>query len=848
MSAYASRAVPAVVLALVWLAPATPAQILGNPTIVTAPRRAALAAGDMNRDGRLDLVLADGISTVTVGLGDGFGSCSLGTPVTVGSQPVAIAVADVNGDGRLDAITANAGSNNVSVLLGTGAGGFAAPTNFATGAAPNSIAVGDLNADGRPDLVTTSGAGQMSVLLNSGSGAFAAPQQYPVGGMPLAAAIGDLNADGRPDVATTSFSSGAVSVFTNNGAGALTLAGTVTISGSPQAIAVTDINRDGKADLVVSNRTFNGELIVLIGNGTAGFAPRPPVLAGRFPSAIAVGDFNADGKDDVAITGLQAAVLLGDGLGGLGSPNGVSVFPSSGVSALVAGDFDHDGRLDLVTNEDGSFDRIWLYPGVGAAFGTTVRLVETEPRAVAIADLTGDGAPDVVTANRGSSSVSVLTNNGSGGFGAAQNHPVGAAPADVALGDLNGDNRADVVTANSVANSVSVLLNNGSGGLLAPVAFAAGTGPTAVAILDANRDGRRDVAVISVGAGTAALLLGNGAGGLGAPTIISLPGGLPNALATGDFDGDGDEDLWVALFSGSSLVLLANNGAGGFAVHSVKSLPNVPLHNALGVGDVNGDGRLDAVVTGVNNTVAVLLGDGAGGFLTASILVLPLPATSPVLADVNGDGLVDIALALRDRGSIAVLLGNGTGGFAPGAPLPTVYQADVADLAAADLDADGLLDFVTGNINALSNGIAVMLGRGLVPYGTGTPGCGGMIGSSGAVAPRIGETRFGFTATNAPRNASGTLMVATAPDLLGTSALGLTFQVFLPTIITNLPMTSDASGVGFKRLPIPGSASLINARFYTQSLWAESAGNGRVCSTAFLSLVASRGLATTLRP
>lgn len=852
MSTTARRFLSAATLSLVLLAAAGRSQILGYPVILSGPRNSALASGDLNGDGYLDLAMSDRISTVRVCFGNGLGTCVAGTPITVGTTPIAIVVEDLNGDRRLDMATANFGSNNVSVLLATGSGTFGAPVSYPTAVNPNCLAVADLNADGRRDLVTTSQSGSVSVLLGNGAGSFAAATHYPAGTTVLCLAVGDWNTDGKQDVAATTFTGGTVSLLAGNGSGGLGAATPIPINGRPDAIATTDLNRDGKADLVVSNRMFQGEVIVLLGNGAGGFSAQPPVHVGQYPADLAIADFNADGKDDVVVTCDRSAVLLGDGTGALGSPNGVSASPTASPNSLAIGDLDHDGRMDLITNEDGMFDRIWVYPGVGAAFATTARLVETQPWSVAIAEMTGNSAPDVVAANRGSNSVSVLANDGAGGFAAAQHYPVGAQPTDVALGDLDGDNRADVVTANSVANTVSVLRNNGSGALLPAVSRAAGTGPFAVAVVDVNGDGRRDVVALAATSANVLVLLGDGAGGLGTATSIGLPGGgAPSAFALADLDSDGDQDIIVTLWSTAAVALLTNNGAGSFALQSVVSLGSLPVPSGIAVGDVNRDGSLDAIVTGAGGRVALLPGDGAGGFQIASLLyVLPAQASSPVLADINSDGLVDLAVAFKDLGSVSVMLGNGAGGFGLGTVFPTVVQGQPSEIAAADLNGDGAPDLVAANTTGISNAIAVLLGQGLVPFGTGTSSCAGMLGTSGATAARIGQSRFGFTVTNAPPKATGALMVAATPDVLGTTipSLGLTFQVSLPTLLLNLPLVTDAGGVGFRPLPIPLSSRLIGVRLFTQSLCVEQPGSGRACSGAFLNLVASRGLAMTVLP
>lgn len=305
--------------------------------------------------------------------------------------------------------------------------------------------------------------------------------------------------------------------------------------------------------------------------------------------------------------------------------------------------------------------------------------------------------------------------------------------------------------------------------------------------------------------------------------------------------------MWVALASTSTVALLRNVGFGSLSLHALA--PTISTPNGLAVGDVDRDGMPDMVLTGLDR-IAVFRGNGGGGFSTSTVWSLRTPPRAPVLADFNGDNRLDLAVSFPDSGLVSVMPGDGTGFVAFGAGVPTVVQAQPLSLAVADLDRDGTADLVSGNSNPISNGIAVLLGRGLLPFGFGTAGCNGMLGINGARPAKVGRADFGITTTNAPRNSSGTLMLGLAPDFAGTNLapLGLVLHVNTALPVISQAIASGVGGVGFASLPIPPNAALAGARLYPQTVWLEVPGSGRACSGAFLRLVSSRGLAIRIVP
>jgi hypothetical protein len=342
----------------------------------------SVAVGDFNGDGIPDVVVAnyggDSVS-VLLGKGDGTFTPAPNSPFTVTYDPLSIVVADFNGDGKLDLAMENGYYNGVvSIFLGNGDGTFtpAANSPITVGGpffTPGAVAAGDFNGDGIPDLVAmndnniTSQPGTMTVLLGRGDGTFAPTANSPLaaGSAPISIAVGDFNGDGISDLAVANFAGNNVTILLGVGNGTFTSAknSPIAVGSFPTAIAAGDFNGDGILDLAVTNSEYTssstGSVSVLLGNGDGTFkaATNSPITVGGDPWSVAVGDFNGDGKLDLVVVNNSddtVTILLGSGNGEFTqasiSPVGMGDFPQS----AAVGDFNGDGVSDMAVANSGS--------------------------------------------------------------------------------------------------------------------------------------------------------------------------------------------------------------------------------------------------------------------------------------------------------------------------------------------------------------------------------------------------------------------------------------------------------------------------------------------------------------
>ncbi|MDT5157624.1 MAG: hypothetical protein QOH51_1981 [Acidobacteriota bacterium] len=663
-----------------------------------------------------------------------------------GLTTVSIAAADFNGDGRPDFAATDLEGNSVAVLLNDGTGWFAAPRRFAVGTQPSSVAVADLNSDGQLDLVVTNqGSGNVSVLLGSGGGNFGPASNFAAGQDPYTVAVGDFNGDSKPDlvvgILTSSVIGGRVTVLLGDGAGSFSQAAgsPFDIDGDPSSFAIADFNSDSKPDIVIG--TFSGFYLAL-GDGTGRFSA-PTLVESRGGSGVLAADVNGDGKADLVMGSTGLVVRTGDGAGNFSAATVTNREGGRGVGTLALGDVDGDGKLDVAAAAT-----YFKGDGAGGFTPTKEYLGDNNPNSFAVGDFDGDGREDLATGGnafntRPMTNISVFRNKGGGDFEAARAadtnlvQPSGfvsvSSPFDIAHGDFNGDGREDLAVLNRQgfgfqSARATILLRDASSNFTpsASIVYFNGSSVYQIIAADFNKDGKTDIAVSATlsqpFSNVVSVSLSNGDGTFAAPNNVSAPASQPYSIAAGDFNNDTNPDIVVLGSQAGGVAVLVGNGAGGFTPSPFGVTSLGTGFDAVAVGYFGNDNLLDAVVTDSNHQrVLVTLGAGAAGAFTLP-LSFPVGGVPSAVAvgDFNSDGKTDLAVANHapnggfgegDEGSVSVLLGNGPGGN-PGFAAAVNYHVGVQpdDVVAGDFDNDGKLDLAVANQQ--SSSVSLLSGDG----------------------------------------------------------------------------------------------------------------------------------------
>ena len=771
---------------------------------------------DINRDGITDLITSNANGVISVLMGKGGGAFAVpATIATFAGGAPSIVAADFNGDGNTDVAVSVKAANSVWVYLGHGDSTFGSPSKFPTAASPAQTAVGDVNGDGRLDIVAVTATG-FSVLLGSGNGAFKSAMNTSGASGSTLLALGDVNGDGHLDVIVGNGFDTDVE-FLGLGDGHFTKTNNIIYASQIESqLQLADLDGDGHLDMVVAGNSYDPDVLDSIGvswgNGDGTFQPTEFFTAGHSELAVVVGDFNHDGTLDLAAVSSHS--------------NSVSILLNLGPKQFAI----NRGSRKFA-------------PAVSYSINPLSLAALAQPGLLAFADLNRDGRLDLAVGT--SSGVQILRNVGSGKFyapTAIENYQVSTSAYAV---PLNGDAHMDLAVE-----------THGSFGLGTTVSlYGDGTGQfpqrynpyfnaymSGFAVGDLNRDGRLDLAFIENSNQTIFTQLNSSPNGFTwGPSVENVFGG---PLVAGDFNNDGFSDF--AVVDGSNVDIYSNAGDGTYLAPRMYAAGAGPV-SAL-VADINEDGKRDLIVADhEGRQVVVLLGNGNGTFQAARYSPVQQPPSGVAVGDFNRDGKLDVAVACEK--SVEVLLGKGNGTFAPA--VSYVAARGVLSLHQASLRQDGIEDLLFTD----SMSVRVMYGNGdgtfkaPTAYSAGTNPTSLTVGDfNDDGAPDVVVLDGKSTAFELLLNLGGTRIS------LGTSAASVhlgqpvTFTVIVTASVAGaatptgtVAIKDGTKGIGFVHL-VNGKATFTTSQLglgthsITASYWETSAFNPHVSSPVTVKL------------
>jgi hypothetical protein len=619
--------------------------------------------------------------------------------------------------------------------------GLRAGSGYSVGTALTGIAVRDFDNDGRPDLVLIDNPGKgvtttIHTLRGKSDGTFQSAIDSTGTPNLSAVAAGDFNGDGRQDIAVTDSVLNVVTVLLGNGDGTFKFTQSLPTGLTPVAMDAADINGDGAIDLVIAN-LGDTTLTILTGQGNGSFTPQPTMSAGSSngPVGVVISDFNHDQIPDlaVALNTNARSILKGNGDGTFGNAITSTISGFTNPAAIKAVDFNQDGASDLIILTN---NVLFLAGKNDGSFQTPVAFAaQDHPGPLAIADLNGDGYPDLIVGNQFSNSVTVLLGDGRGGVLATKNYGA-VSPAGIGIGDFNSDGKLDLAISGTFSGqtNVQILQGDGDGNIQGAFNYVFQSGGSlgsnqGVLAADLNNDGRPDIIetdasdIKNDGNNRLTVLTNSGDYVFTKLPPTEVHAGILGGMAAARMTGSGNLDLIVAGFN--TLSVLPGMGDGTFGTPLILNIENG--FHVLAIGDFNLDGKLDVAFTRADpsdlqlRNFGVLLGKGNGTFNPLVTLGATGGVNGLTVGDFNGDGKPDIAaadvLSGGGPGEVDFFMGNGDGTFTIGAtPFVGVYPGP---MAAADLDGDGKLDLVVGNTgNGNAGSLTVLYGSGTGAFPT----------------------------------------------------------------------------------------------------------------------------------
>ncbi|CAF4008605.1 unnamed protein product, partial [Rotaria sordida] len=690
--------------------------------------------GDFNNDNKSDIIIANyGTNSISIFFGYGNGSFKDQKIYFTGydSNPRSLAIGDFNKDNYLDIAVANYGTNNIGILFGFGDGNFTNQQIYTTGpnSNPISIAIGDFNNDKNLDIVVANyGIGNIGVFLNLNNGTFTSQITYlvDVSSHLEYVTVGDLDNDNALDIITVDSNNNQVHVYTGYGNGAFAKISTFDIVGGsyPIAVAIADFNKDNQSDMAVIDYETN-KLLILEGYSLMPSTRSKMYLlkASAHPGAVAIADFNNNNQLDIVLNGYDNSgvrIMFDYNETFL---NEISYWTGnySRPQCVYAIDLNNDSQIDIVTGNLGS-SSVSVLLGYGDGNFTTAAIysagIGSMPSRIAVGDIDNDNHLDIISANKGSSSIGIFYGYGNGSFSSVTIYStaISSNPQEIAIGDIDNDNILDIVI--SVVNPGGLFFfvghNNRSFRMIEFYSTGSQSTPYSIALADFNRDNRSDVVIANAYFNEMRVLMGHGNGTFGKERIYPTGSeSLPYFVIVTDFNQDDQLDIIISCFRNGQLLIFFGYGNGDFKLERTYYIGTDTNPCGLAVADFNNDKQLEIVVTLWGNGYVAILSEYYAVDFEKGIMYQMDYAPQPysvAIGDFNKDNQSDIVLANSGSDTINVRIGLGNGTFEKQIIYSVSTGLHPRYVNTADVDNDGNLDIVT--VDSMSDCVSVNLGYG----------------------------------------------------------------------------------------------------------------------------------------
>ncbi|MCX8066170.1 MAG: VCBS repeat-containing protein [Candidatus Hydrogenedentes bacterium] len=649
-----------------------------------------LAVSDLDIDSYLDIVVANqGEDTVSVlyGKEEGKFEEAIKINLSTGSRPSAVCVGDVNKDGKPDLLVAESGTNSIALLVNEGNRNLGNLYSISSGRSPRWLLLTDLDNDSETDLVVSNrDDNNISVLLSKEGSLFGVRKDYQTGLYPRTVESIDLDGDGYKDLIVANPGSKNYSIFKNNTQGDFLSLGTIDSVGSPFRFILEDVNLDGIKDII---SVLYGEIKLSTGEIKEGPLGSAEILKGeqggtfRFIKLINLGI----GSADIALEDLNAdthkeLIFTLSGLNKVGIWYGNSNLYEKAEERV---NFEDGAGLLIATNIDSTPKKELIIASATTPVFHTAKLEDKNlislgkwllgsPVQTLLAEKidSGNNSTDLLLIERGSSNVTAYLNNGEGVFQKKGEFSVKdpsishkPLPNAIATGDVNGDGFIDLVTSNPSTDSISVLLGDGTGNFSSAKETIVGNYPTAVKLSDVNRDNKLDLLFVSSkdpsdpddqAPPRFVVWFGNGDGTFNKDTQKRYATeSAPKGLLLVDLDRDGDSDVLTIHPSSGTVVLFGAKQDGSFV--NLDSIYIGKYIKSVYNWDINNDGTPDIVSINGDGTLTVLLNNGNMRFSTLFYYVAHAPISGAPF-DIDGDAIWDVIISNYASNDFSLVYGR----------------------------------------------------------------------------------------------------------------------------------------------------------------------------------------------